>query len=314
MENTETTSPVSEGAKETETVEIPEASDVDLQAFLEKSIDSDEGADNESLIPPELTGEEDEESSSEQKSDNAPANTTAEPVEEKKEAEARKEQPPAKSTEEQVAALRRQIEGMELLLQRRTSEIGALKQSIKAEIEPLKQKLEKDEHDSPYQAFRDAETLREKERQLEALDMHEATTRKVVENQKVTLQHLGEELPVEEITRCLEADRIPSELISEFRKNPYSMTDSITLIQYAKRAKAENIARQLFDVAKKLEAENKQLKSKPSTVLSNVSKALRSQPSVSGSNGGGASADRPSAISVHEMSDTELKEFLKSKR
>jgi hypothetical protein len=313
MEQT-SVSPEGDGAKEVETVAIPEASDADLNAFLESSFDGEEGADDGSLVPPELTGEEGDEPSLEEESDNAPANTTAEPVAEKKEAEAHKEQPPAKSTEEQVVALRRQIEGLELLMQRRTSEIGTLKQSIKAEIEPLKQKLEKDEHDSPYQAFRDAETLREKEKQLEALDAHEGLTRKVVENQKVVLQHLGEELPVDEIAKCLVADNIPSELVGEFRKSPYSMTDSITLIQYAKRAKAENIARQLFDMAKKQEAEIKQLKAKPNAVLSKVNQALRSRPSVSAANGGGASADRASAVSVHDMSDSELEEFLKSKR
>lgn len=226
--------------------------------------------------------------------------------------EATKQTAPQPTSEERLSKIQRQLDGLELLVQRRTSEISELKRRLLEEAAPIKKRLEEGSHDNTYQALKDAEALKDKEAQIEQLDGATDELQKTVQAQRIVASFVKpDDTNIDEMAGCLAQDGIPTQAVEHFKRNPFVMAQPETIVQLAKRAKAERLLRQVYDVAKKLNDENKRLRDQPKAVLNGVQKALKSSPTITAASGS-ASSSSLSTSDIEEMNDAELEEFLKT--
>jgi hypothetical protein len=299
-EVTEDTQTETTGQTEQEMVSPEEADEDSLKAFL----DSVRGDDEE--VAPALD-EQPEEETTEEKPEEETTPQAATPEEAPKPQEKAKE---PQSEETSVAQMKRQLDGLELLLKRRTQDIENLRQQIKAELKPIQERIEGKTHEDQYEAIKDIEAAREKERALAELDVAKEGIESEVESRKIVAAHIKpNDGTLDEMVSCLESDGVPADVLTSFRTNPFSVSRPETLIQVAKRAKAERMLKQMFVVAQALHAENQKLKTKPKAMLDGVQRALKQSPSINGSSGRGVTPDNLSNIPVHKLSDRQLAEL-----
>jgi hypothetical protein len=296
MENSDVTnSEVTQQGTSPEYVELHEASDDDISAFLE-------GAPNRESAQPQ-----------------AEPQQQADPVKQETQAEPPQEEPKPQDavvSKEELEAIRRQLEGQELLLKRRTSEIGELKRQFREFVEQKSQNLDEKFLESPTEALKQARQVEMAQQKLQELEAEEQNLTNVHQAQVLLAHHVGPDgLDAEAIAQSLSDDKMPQEFIQSFLKNPYQAALPETLIQLAKRASAEKKARQMEEAlqqlvpyTQKLLEERKQL---PQHVLKNVQSALRQAPQVTGSAGGTGQLGGNRAVDPALMSDQELQEFLK---
>jgi hypothetical protein len=296
MENSDVTnSEVTQQGTSPEYVELHEASDDDISAFLE-------GAPNRESAQPQ-----------------AEPQQQADPVKQETQAEPPQEEPKPQDavvSKEELEAIRRQLEGQELLLKRRTSEIGELKRQFREFVEQKSQNLDEKFLESPTEALKQARQVEMAQQKLQELEAEEQNLTNVHQAQVLLAHHVGPDgLDAEAIAQSLSDDQMPQEFIQSFLKNPYQAALPETLIQLAKRASAEKKARQMEEAlqqlvpyTQKLLEERKQL---PQHVLKNVQSALRQAPQVTGSAGGTGQLGGNRAVDPALMSDQELQEFLK---
>jgi hypothetical protein len=287
-----TTAEATQEGTSPEYVDLPDASDEDIAAFLENA------------------GKEPSEASVEpQQADPAQQQTKAEPP---------KEEP--KVEQEQVSkqdfeAMKRKLEGQELLIKRRTSEIGEIKRQLQQFIQNASQNLDEKFYESPTQALQQARQLEMAQQKLQEAEAEEQSLTNAHQAQVLLAHHVGGDIDIEAIGESLRSDGMPDEFIEQFQRNPYQSALPETLIQLAKRASAERKVRQMEEAlqqivpyTQKLLEERKQL---PQHVLKNVSSALRQAPQVTGSAGGTGQLGGNRAVDPSLMSDAELMEFLK---
>lgn len=292
MENSDvTTAEDTQAGTSPEYVDLPDATDDDIAAFLE-------GADNE----------ESEAQVAPQQTDPAQQETKAELPEEEPEVE-------QAISKQDFEALKKKLEGQELLIKRRTSEIGEIKRQLKAFIENTAQNLDEKFYESPTQALQQARQLEMAQQKLREVDAEEQSLTNAHQAQVLLAHHVGGDIDVEAIGQSLLSDGMPENFVAEFVKNPYQAALPETLIQLAKRANAEKKVRQMEEAlqqlvpyTQKLLEERKQL---PQHVLKNVHSALRQAPQVTGSAGGTGQLGGNRAVDPSLMSDAELQEFLK---
>lgn len=277
-----------------EYVELHEASDDDISAFLNSAQD-------EESQPPQVQPQEEPRPRQETKADQQP------------------EQPEVQqqqvSRQDFEAALK-QIQGQELLLRRRTSEIGELKRQFREFIEKTQPTLDEKFYESPTQALAEARKVEMAQQKLQELDAEEQSLTNAHQAQVLLAHHVGPDgIDLEAIGESLASDGMPTEFISQFVRNPYQAALPETLIQLAKRANAEKKARQMEEAlnqlvpyTKKLLDERQQL---PHHVLRNVQSALKQAPQVTASVGGTGQTGGTRAVDPALMSDAELEEFLK---
>lgn len=274
-----------------EYVDLPDATDEDISAFLEN-------AGKEESVAPVAP----------QQADPAQQQNKAEQPEEEPEVEEAKAKP-------DMEAIRRQLEQQELFIKRRNSEIGELRKQLKAAQEKLQTTLDETFYESPTQALAQARQIEMTQQKLSELDAEEQALTNQHQAQILLAHHVGGEVDIEAIGESLMADGMPQEFVEQFKRNPYNSALPETLIQLAKRASAERKVRQMEEAlnqlvpyTQKLLQERKQL---PQHVLKNVSSALRQAPQVTGSAGGTGLIGGNKAIDPSMMSDAELMEFLK---
>lgn len=295
MESTESTNSVEttqEGTNQ-EYVDLHEATDEDIAAFLD-------GADARESEPLVEQPQADPTSKTEQK-----AEAPKEEAEDDEDAVSRQE----------VEALRKQLEGLELLNKRRTSELAEVKKQLKAFIEHNSQNLDEQFLESPTQAFAKARQLEMAQQKLQETEAEEQALANAQQAQVLLAHHVGpDNLDVEAIAESLVSDGMPQDFVQRFVANPFQAALPETLIQLAKRANAEKRVRQMEQALQQLVPYTQRLleerKQVPQNVLKNVSTALRQAPQVTGSAGGtGQVGNRP--VEFAQMSDQELQEFLK---
>lgn len=275
-----------------EYVDLPDASDEDISAFLENS----ERSDSQAPVAP-------------QQMDPAQQETIAEPPIEDEEVE------PQAVSKQDFEALRKKLDGQELLIKRRTSEIGELKRQLKQFIENTSQNLDEKFYESPTQALQQARQLEMAQQKLHEAEAEEQSLTNAHQAQVLLAHHVGGDVDVQAIGESLISDGMPEEFVQQFMRNPYQSALPETLIQLAKRASAEKKVRQMEEAlqqlvpyTQKLLEERKQL---PQHVLKNVQSALRQAPQVTGSAGGTGQLGGNRAVDPSLMSDAELQEFLK---
>lgn len=292
MESEVTTAENTQQGTSPEYVDLPDATDDDLAAFLENASSQE----SEALVAP-------------QQEVPAQQETKAEPLVE----EPKVEQAVSK---QDLDAIRKQLEGQELLIKRRTSEIGELKKQLKAFIENTAQTLDEKFYESPTQALAQARQVEMAQQKLQEVEVEEQNLTNAHQAQVLLAHHVGADgIDVEAIGQSLMADGMPQEFVEQFKQNPYQAALPETLIQLAKRANAERKVRQMEEAlqqlvpyTQKLLEERKQL---PQHVLKNVQSALRQAPQVTGSAGGTGQLGGNRAVDPAQMSDQELLEFLK---
>lgn len=297
-------------------VEVEDATDTEIEGFLKELRTTGSTKEAETQTEPEQAQDTDDSNAAASESAPDDANTPA-PQEEQQEVKTEEAKPEPKANptpkqptpEEQYQAMKRQLDGLELLVRRRTQDIANIRKQLAEEAKPIKQRIEAEAHNNQYEAIRDVEALRENERKQEKLDEAERNLVQDVEARKVLTAHVKpDDGSLDEMVACLAADGIPEEHLSRFRTNPISLARPETIIQIAKRAKAERVAKQLYSVALDLFNENKKLKGKPQAVLNKVQQALKQTPAINGSNGSQPNPRRLQSSAVESMSDAELQE------
>jgi len=294
MENSDvTTAEATQEGTSSEYVDLPDATDEDISVFLENS---------------------------ERLESEAPVETPQEnPAQQQTKAEPPKEEPQVEQetiSKQDFEALKRKLDGQELLIKRRTSEIGEMRRQLKQFIESTSQNLDEKFYESPTQALQQARQLEMAQQKLQEVEAEEQSLTNAHQAQVLLAHHVGGDIDLEAIGESLLSDGMPEEFVQQFVRNPYQAALPETLIQLAKRATAERQVRQMQDAlqqlvpyTQKLLEERKQL---PQHVLKNVSSALRQSPQVTGSAGGTGQLGGNRAVDPSLMSDAELAEFLKS--
>jgi hypothetical protein len=276
-----------------EFVELHEASDDDIEAFLNSS-------ESEEQVPVEQP-QADPEAQTEQKSDPLPE-------EQKK--------PQAQVSREDYEALRKRVEGQELLLKRRTSDLAEVKKQLREFITQNTQNLDEQWLESPTQAYAKARQVEMAQQKLQEAEAEEEALTNAHQAQVLLEHHVGQDnLDLQAIAQSLAEDGMPQEFVQTFVRNPYQAALPETLIQLAKRASAEKKVRAMEQALQQLVPYTKQLleerKALPQNVLKNVSSALRQSPQVTAAAGGTGQAGGPRSVDPSLMSDSELEEFLK---
>jgi hypothetical protein len=290
--NDVTTAEATQEGMSPEYVDLPDATDDDISAFLENAGREES---EPQVAPPQ-----------------------SDPAQQQTKAEQPKEEP--KVEQEQVSkqdfeAMKRKLEGQELLIKRRTSEIGEIKRQLQQFIQNTAQNLDEKFYESPTQALQQARQLEMAQQKLQEAEAEEQSLTNAHQAQVLLAHHVGGDIDIEAIGESLRSDGMPDEFIEQFQRNPYQSALPETLIQLAKRASAERKVRQMEEAlqqivpyTQKLLEERKQL---PQHVLKNVSSALRQAPQVTGSAGGTGQLGGNRAVDPSLMSDAELQEFLK---
>jgi hypothetical protein len=291
MESEVATSEDTQTGPSSEYVDLHEASDADLEAFLAKG--------DEVAAPQQAEQPANPEAKTEQKVEPQ----TDEP---KVEQAASKQDP---------EAMRKQLEQQELFIKRRNSEIGELRKQLRAAQEQLQTSLDEKFYESPTQALAQARQIEMAQQKINELDAEEQELTNTHQAQVLLAHHVGPEgLDVEAVGEALASDGMPSEFIQHFLSNPYQAALPETLIQLAKRAQAERKVKQMEQALSQLVPYTQKLleerKSLPNNVLRNVQSALRQSPQVTGSAGGTGQVSGSGAVNFASMSEAELNEFL----
>lgn len=276
-----------------EFVELHEATDEDIEAFL----NADDAPEEAPVEQPQA----DPEAKTEQKSDALPE---------------QQQKLQAQVSREDYEALRKRVEGQELLLKRRTSDLAEVKKQLREFIQQNTQNLDEQWLESPTQAYAKARQVEMAQQKLQEAEAEEQALTNAHQAQVLLEHHVGQDnLDLEAIAQSLAEDGMPQEFVQTFVKNPYQAALPETLIQLAKRASAEKKVRAMEQALQQLVPYTKQLleerKALPQNVLKNVSSALRQSPQVTAAAGGTGQASGNRTVDPSLMSDSELEEFLK---
>jgi hypothetical protein len=292
MEPTETDTLETTGDSETqeqEYIDLYEASDEDLDAFLDSS---DEDYQEEGIDEPE------EEPVDEQ----APTKQQGESIEAR-----------LARLEAENANLKNQRRDTQSFLGRRATEIGELRAQLRQAHSQLEAKLTEEEDTLPPREVAklqgQIERIETRDRELQgehAMEVAKDTVRKHVQ----PWQEMNND-----IASVLLSDGIPEEKVIAFIQDPYQYASGTEIVHLANRAKAVRIATILLEENKALKAQLAGKPQKPSParkVVENLSQA--SQPGVNGVQRGRVPQSRPvSREDVAGLSDAEIDRILKKK-
>lgn len=290
MENDVTAEATQEGTS-SEYVELPDATDEDIEAFLANSEMYESGQ-----VAPQA---ENPQQQTEQKLEPPPV-----------------EQPkPDVVSQKDFEALRKQLEGLELVTKRRTSELAEMKRQFREFVNQAQAGLDEKFLESPTQGYATARQIEMAQQKLQEIEQEEQTLVNSHQAQVLLSHHVGPQgLDLEAVTQSLAEDGMPQEFIQQFVKNPYQAALPETLIQLAKRATAEKKARDyeaaLSEIVPFVQQLLEERKKVPQDVLRNVQSALRQSPQVTASAGGTGQTGYRS-VEPAMMSDAELEALLK---
>ena len=297
METTETVGTEAESTQQgpsQEYVELHEASDDDISAFLKS-------ADEVPAAPEPVQQQADPGEKTEQKNDSQ--------VEQPKDSDI------VQVSKKDWEALNKRVDGQEILIKRRTSDLAEVKKQLREFIDKNTQNLDEQWLESPTQAYAKARQVEMAQQKLQEAEAEEQALTNAHQAQVLLEHHVGQgNFDAEAIAQSLIDDGMPQEFVQNFVQNPYQAALPETLIQLAKRASAERKVREMEKALQQLVPYTRQLleerKKLPQNVLKNVSSALRQSPQVTGSAGGtGQPGSR--AVEPSLMSDSELEDFLK---
>lgn len=277
-------------------VPLYEASDADIDSFLEKNL----GGEVANAAP-----EKEEETPAESPKEQTQSDGEGEP----KNADYWKQK--AEDTERRLAETRKHVEQQEQFIQRRSNELGEQRKIQKELLAALDLKIE-EEVDPGKIAELVAEKREAKEAEQKLANEQQAIEQQH-QSQKIVFQALGtKDINFESLADVLRADKVPEQNINAFLQNPWGNAGPDTLIQLDKRAKERAILNQVLKKAKEFYDENQKLKGKPAEVVKGMQAAFNAQPELNGPSGTtGDSTSLPSDVTT--MGDAELDEILKAK-
>lgn len=293
--NTQDSGQTEQPVQEQKTSRVEEASDAELDAFL-ASFDE------------EAPAEEAQPEGRKQEAEPEPEGQDREEQEQPQEEVV--EQPDSVSRDEFDAVVK-QLQGQELLLQRRTSAIAELERKLSSEIQQLRAGLNDKFLENPSQALDDKAAIDEKLRTLQEVKARQNAELAQHQTQKLVAQYIKPgEVNVEDMVQSLREDGIAEDHIQRFQRNPWAAGSPEAVLQLAKRAKAERLLRQIAPVFKQMLGALQQQNEKPQEVLKRVQEATKKAPGSVNASFGGASVRKPRAVNPHAMSDEELNELI----
>jgi len=277
------------GADSQEYVELHEADDADLDAFLEN-------ADKADSNPAQVEGP-----------------TQVEP--EQQEAEQPVPQDPTAALAAKVEQMQKQLQGQELLIKRRTSQIADLKQKLSPFLKIKKEQLDELYLESPSKAMELQLAKQQAETKFLELNQEEQQLQNTMQAQALLAQHAGPDgFDVETVAGVLLADGLPPAFVQQFVSNPYASALPETLIQLAKRGQAERRASQYETMASQLyyyvQRMMQEANQAPNRVLSNIQNAMKAGPQVTASSGGRGGSHGADVGDLSSLSDAELNQLL----
>lgn len=304
-DNEGTTSEV--GTEQDEIVPLSEVGDEDLDAYLQAALDEEEHQ-----VP-----------NSSPTKDNKPS---ADPVATKTpDAE---QDPNAPLTRAEFNALlerlnkqEKKVDGQELLIQRRTSELGEAKKQLKHIAQTLNEKFQEAiENNSQADALDIRDALKETEQKIGEVEQEESTlTRKFTAQKLVSTYVPEDQFDVEGMAEALARDGVPPQFVERFKADPLGFVSDgdsspgLTMVHLAKRAYAEGMLKKLYPIAKSLADEVKKLKGTQGDVLKKVQQVAKQTPQISAAGARPNKQQRATTIdakAIAQLSDEELDEFL----
>ena len=217
----------------------------------------------------------------------------------------------------ELGKLQAKVQQQEDFIRRRNTELGQSRKErneAKAQLVQLRQALEQglDEKWSvnPKEAFADQATINQIDQRLQMEEQQDT----ILTRQEVVANHIQPgDVDINDMLVSLRSDGIPEEHVQAFSQNPYSMAQAETIIQLAKRAKAEKAVRELAGFVKALVDENTKLRQQGSNVVKKISNELnKTTPQVTATpqTGNGRAVAKP----PHLMSSAEIEAFLEEHR
>lgn len=278
-ENGQTTQP--------EMVPIPDASDADLDAFLEMARNQEEPEEQEQTEKADAKPEPEQPAQKEPESNPDEVRLTKAQYEEL-----------VKKIEKQ----KQDNNQKELFIKRQANELGALRKQLKERNETLARGLEEKHELSPREAVRTELEIRDNERKIQEIDQREAELHTDLEASRIFTSNVNfEEASLDDMAAALVEDGFSPDDVQAFKANPTRFAAPETLINLHRRARAEKAVRFVVNFAKGLWEENKKLKAKPDEVLEKAERELRKGPSVTGANGR-ATSSRRGAVNIADVS------------
>lgn len=300
LETEQTNAPDEAGGKTQDDgmVEIEEAADDDIEAFLRGDHLKSEEPESAATKQPEEQTE--------------PAQKPEDKGEQQTKAR------PGQTLEQQLQSLQEehkrtlaQLEQQETFIQRRNNEVGELRKQLTQSKGQLEQALGEKWVENPAEALKDAQKIQELDKEIKDLDQNMSTVQTIHERQKTFLNHINPgAVDFGEMVRCLQDDGIDAQYIEGFKQNPYLVADGAELIHLAKRAQGRTALRELVKTVRTLQNQIKALKGKPNEVLKKVQNAAKVSPQVTAAKGS-ANGKTNNSFNPALMSDAEIDEFLK---
>lgn len=234
---------------------------------------------------------------------------------------------PAKTyTQEEIQGIlaeneRQKKEGnqKELFIQHRNNELGQVRAQLeqnKRQLAEVRQQLVTGLDDrfaeSPAQAIKDSDRIKEIDQQLEVLNQKEVRAAKIVEAQTFFLKHVDTDaVSIDDVSAVLSADGVDDRYVAQFKANPWEFTTPEALVQMGKRAmerkaftEADSDRRTLARHILHLNQEIVKLKQKPGQVMSQVQRHLNQAPPLTARSSVSAKSSRdvdPTRMTTAEL-------------
>lgn len=217
----------------------------------------------------------------------------------------------------------KRVEGQELLIHRRTSELGEIKKELKELDRTLTQRYAEALEESPGEAYDIRDNIKETRNRIQAVEEEERSLQRRAQAQEIVSAHIpNEDFDIESMAETLSGDGIPQQYIDAFRRDPIGFLDGdynpgLTLIHVARRAKAEKVLKTLYPITQKLAARVKELESNSGNVLKKVQEVARQTPQITASGARPSKQSKSSSIDISQipnLSNEELEEFLANEK
>jgi len=286
-----------DGAAE-EYVEIEEATDEDLTAYLDSVRDGEPEED----VPDEEVEEDEQKQEKGKKAED----------DESSEETVTLTRSQLEDLREQVLKREQQVKQQEQFIQRRNSELGDLRKQLKEAQTKIQQGLDERFMESPTQALQDAQKLKDIEQDLQAIDHEEAIVNHVVQTYNYVKEQVPlDEVKVEDVRTTLRESGADEAYIENFLKNPYAHASGDALVHFFNRTRAEGALRKLVPYTKQLLAELEKARAKPEKLLREVSRAASSSAQITGRSGNSSGKRATLDVDPSKLSDADLSELAK---
>lgn len=280
------------------TVELHEATDAEIDAFLENAKNASKDAeDSREANRFEPSGDDEE-----LKEDTSENNSEEETPSENK----------SDITKEQLLA---KLSQQENYIKQRNQEIGNLRKQLVEANEQLKTTYAEVVNENPEKALELQNQFKENAETIKSIDFEAVENERRMQSQKLLVHYVHpDNWDVSSLAKTWRARGLPEQFVSKFEKDPLSVRPDV-LIEGFERIRAEKAVVQLVKYVEHLKKELETAQQKPKKVLNQVKKALKDSPVMKPGNGGVTVNDAKSFSrkDLTKLSDKELDDFISSR-